>query len=591
MRFWCVAKIRRFSWFGQCRQRINPTVLSRQRTRAKINPHQDEMDADILIRAKSVVTLYPEDSELQAISIRNGYIAAVSGDAHGLDDCVGPSTLIIDERGSTVFPALDDTHTHLMVAGLSQFDVPVHTARSVDEMLTMLGKRAAEVEAGSWITTTWNWLEYNLEEQRLPTAQELDKVSVAHPIVVRRGGHNLVANSLALKLGGITADMASPAGGKIGRDDDGRLDGHLQDAAMAGIMSIMPAPSLSKRMAGIEQASASYAATGIGCVRDCAVPVEDLDMLKRTHDAGKLHVRMRALMSTMGMNSAAQVAKLLDKMEAWRHLQFDPWLSVWGVKFILDGGLEANATEEPYIGRPDVGCCGSDVGNYRGTLIWDPDELFQAMDMVVRSGWCIGTHAFGDRAVRVLLDVYERLLHHHPHLPPNTLVMEHGGLATPDQRSRAIGLGIPCTIQHPLIHEAAAFETLYLGKERVARCFPARGWLDSGGLVAGGSDYPVGVYGPMRSVWGMTTRQTVAGIMGPEHAIRVEEAIAMHTTLATTLLGESDTRGTIAPGRFADLTIWPWNPLTAQDPSDLRDLLPLYTIVGGKLKHSPTKGT
>lgn len=373
--------VRTVSW-----QRMNRTVLSRQKTRTKINPHQEKMDADILIRAKCVVTLYPEDSELQAISIRNGYIAAVSGDAHGLDDCVGPNTLVIDERDSTVLPALDDTHTHLMVAGLSQFDVPVHTARSIDEMLTMLGKRASEVEAGSWITTTWNWLEYNLQEQRLPTAQELDKVSVVHPIVVRRGGHNLVANSLALKLGGITAEMASPAGGKIGRDDSGQLDGHLQDAAMAGIMRIMPAPSLSKRMAGIEQASTSYAATGIGCVRDCAVPIEDLDMLKRTHDAGKLHVRMRALVSTMGINSAAQVAKLLDKMESWRHLQFDPWLSVWGVKFILDGGLEANATEEPYIGRPDVGCCGGDMGNYRGTLIWDPDELFRAMNIVVRSG-------------------------------------------------------------------------------------------------------------------------------------------------------------------------------------------------------------
>ncbi|KAH6880825.1 amidohydrolase 3 [Thelonectria olida] len=510
------------------------------------------MDADILIRAKFVASLYPEDPELQAIPIRNGYITAVSRDAHGLDGCKCPNTLVIDERGSTVLPAFDDTHTHLMVAGLSQFDVPVHTADSIGKMLNMLSTRAAMVESGSWITTTWNWLEYNLKEQRFPTAQELDSVSVAHPIVVRRGGHNIVANTLALKLGGITADTLSPTGGKIGRDGDGRLDGHLQDAAMA-------APSLDERIAGLEHASTSYAATGIGCVRDCAVPVEDLGILKQTHDAGKLHVRVRALVSTMGMNSAVQVASLLEKMEAWRHLQFDPWLSVWGVKFIFDGGLEANATEEPYIGRQT-----------RAAAV-----LFRAMDMVVRRGWRVGTHAFGDRAVRVMLDVYER----------------HGGLASPDQRSRAISLGIPCTIQHPLIHDAAAFEILYLGRERVARCFPARGWLDAGGLVAGGSDYPVGVYGPMHSIWGMTSRQTVAGIMGPEHAICIEEAIAMHTTLATALLRESDTRGTIATGRFADLTIWPWNPLTAQDPSELRDLLPLYTIIGGKLTHRPQKGT
>ncbi|KAJ4110321.1 hypothetical protein NW768_012081 [Fusarium equiseti] len=545
----------------------------------------DQPKANILIRAKNVITLHPDDPTYQAITIRDGFISAVSEDAHGLDHCAGPDTIVIDKRDSTVLPAFDDTHTHLAIAGVSHFDVPVHTATNIDEILSMLGKRASEEEPGTWITTTWNWLEHNIKEQRLPTAQELDGVSTKHPIVVRRGGHNLVANSLALELGGITAATPSPPGGKIGRGDDGQLNGHLRDSGMAGVMRVMPAPDIDKRISGLEHASASYAATGIGCVRDCAVAIDQLSIFKQTHDKGKLHVRVRALVHTMGMNTVAQVAELLDKMEKWRHLQFDPWLSVWGIKFIFDGGIEANATEEPYIGRPDEGCCGSDVGDYSGTLLWDVDELFKAMDLVVRRGWRIGTHAFGDRAIRLLLDVYERLLRGHPHLPPNTLVMEHGGFVTADQRLRAINLNIPCTIQHPLLHDVAAVEMVYVGEERVARCFPARGWLDAGGLVTGGSDYPVGLYGAMRSLWGMNTRQTVAGIMGPEHAISVQEGVAMHTTLAAKLLRETDTRGTIAPGRFADLTIWPRNPMAIQDPNYLRDLLPSCTIVGGLVKH------
>src|SRR4029077_16000279 len=102
---------------------------------------------------------------------------------------------------------------------------------------------------------------------------------------------------------------------------------------------------------------------------------------------------------------------------------------------------------------------------------------------------------------------------------PGTLVMEHGGLAGPEQRARAVALGIPVTIQQPLLHDTAEVETEFWGPERVARLFPAREWLDAGALIAGGSDFPVGQFGAMRSVWGMITRQSVIGVQGPEHAI------------------------------------------------------------------------
>src|SRR6185437_5364763 len=137
----------------------------------------------------------------------------------------------------------------------------------------------------------------------------------------------------------------------------------------------------------------------------------------------------------------------------------------------------------------------------------------------VRRGWRVGTHAYGDRAVRVLLDVYERVRHDIPGLPEGTLVMEHGGLAGAKQRERAVALGIPVTIQQPLQHDTAEVEREFWGPERVAALFPARQWLDQGALVAAGSDFPVGQFGAMRSVWGLTTRQTVIGVQGSEHAI------------------------------------------------------------------------
>lgn len=144
-------------------------------------------------------------------------------------------------------------------------------------------------------------------------------------------------------------------------------------------------------------------------------------MLLAARESGALSTRVRTLISALGLSSAAQVEDLLDVMEDWRYGS-DPWLRVWGVKFGLDGGLEAGATEEPYA------CDHS----FSGTLTWEPDALVEAVEAVVRRGWRVGTHAYGDRAVRILLDVYERVLARNPGLPAGTLVMEHGGLAAPN---------------------------------------------------------------------------------------------------------------------------------------------------------------
>lgn len=199
---------------------------------------------------------------------------------------------------------------------------------------------------------------------------------------------------------------------------------------------------------------------------------------------------------------------------------------------------------------------------------------------MVRRGWRVGTHAYGDRAVRILLDVYERVLVRNPGLPAGTLVMEHGGLAGPEQCTRAVELGIPVTIQQPLLHDTAEVEEGFWGPERVARLFPARGWIDLGAQISAGSDFPVGRFGAMRSVWGMTTRQTVIGVKGPEHAITYDEALTLHTANAARLLGEENLRATLTAGRLADLTIWDQDP--AHCPSDtLRDLNPTHTIIGG----------
>jgi predicted amidohydrolase YtcJ len=531
--------------------------------------------ADLVIRAGAVHTSAPGEGPQRAVAVRGERIAALSPAPDGLTEWIGDSTVVIDDPQATVLPAFDDTHTHLIFAAYSVHDVPVHRARDLAQFLELIRERARITPPGEWIRTTTNWQELNLAEQRLPTAEELDQATTDHPVLVKRGGHNDVLNSHALRLAGITADTPQPAGGLIEHDEHGRPTGRLVDHAMALVERLLPQPDLTARIDGLRVASHDYAATGIGTVRDCMVPIEDLEVLRAARDGGALGVRVRALVSGFGARTAADVDELLDRMERWRG-DTDPWLTVWGVKFGIDGGIEAGALDQPYRDRP----C------YCGTLLYEPDALLDAVDRVVRRGWRVGVHAWGDRGLRVLLDAYERVLQRHPGLPQGTLVIEHGGLARPEQRARAIALGIPVTVQHPLLHDAAAAQIHAWGPERVDDLFPLREWIDEGALLTAGSDFPVGPYGAMTSVWGMTTRQTVAGTRGAHHAITRAEAVDLHTVNAARLLGESGERGRLASGLLADLTLWPADPFTCST-GELAGLLPDLTLVGGRAVHDP----
>ena len=531
------------------------------------------MHADLVIRAATIHSLAPGLPPQRAMAVRGDRIVAMSDEPGGLDSWITADTEIIDAPSGTVLPAFDDTHTHLIYAGHGAHDVPVHQAVNIPEFLALIRERAAHTPEGNWIRTTTNWQELNLAERRMPTAAELDSATDRHPILVRRGGHNAVANSYALRLAGITADTPEPPGGVIGRNSDGSLNGRLIDNAMAPVESLYPAPSDAQRISGLDIASHNFAASGIGTVRDCAATLSDVDVLRRTHEAGRLATRVRALVVAQGATDPAALEELLDGMEPWRY-RADPWLRVWGVKFLIDGGLEAGATEQPYVDHDD----------FFGLLLWEPAVLADAIERVIRRGWRVGTHAYGDRAVRTLLDVYEGVLARNPGLPARSLVLEHGGLAGKEQRARAVAMGIPVTIQQPLHHDTAEVELGFWGPDRVASLFPAREWIDDGALVVAGSDFPVGPFGAMRSIWGLTTRQTVIGVQGAEHAITRDEAIHLHTQAPAQLLGEADLRGCLTPGRLADLTVWSTDPYACA-VQELRDLTPQVTVIGGQVVH------
>jgi predicted amidohydrolase YtcJ len=186
--------------------------------------------ADVVIRAGAIYSMKQDRQVYRAIAIRDEWVVAASEDPHGLDGLISAGTGVVDGPDLTVLPAFEDTHNHFILAAQNSSLVPVDRAHNLAEFIDLIRQRAAQTPRGGWIRTSDAWHEVKLAERRLPTAPELDEASREHPVVVRRGGHVVVTNSLALKLGGITRDTPDPQGGTIVRFPDGSPTGVLIEA-------------------------------------------------------------------------------------------------------------------------------------------------------------------------------------------------------------------------------------------------------------------------------------------------------------------------------------------------------------------------
>lgn len=532
--------------------------------------------ADVVIRAGAIYSMTPDRMVYRAIALRDEWVVAVSPDAHGLDELITAGTRVLDDQRLTLLPAFYDTHCHLREAVHNLNFVPVDRAKSVANFIDLIRARAAVTPPGEWVQTSNSWHERDLAEQRLPTIRDLDAATATHPVLARRGGHLAIANSLALQRAGITLDAQNPPGGTFGRFPDGALNGILEGGAVYIIAGVIPPQPFEQQVASIEQASKSYAAVGLGAVRDPIVVRDDLPRYQAAQERGGLSTRCRLMLLVYPAGSVADRIKQIEGYGV-RSGFGDDWLRLWGLKFVMDGGPEGGALDAPYANDP----------TYTGHLNWDPDEMVAVAGAAVKRGWKIGTHAIGDRAVRTLLDVYERVSAANLGLPPGTFVIEHGFLADATQRARAIKLGVFVTVQHPLLYALGDALVKLWGPERTRRIMPVRSWLAEGGQLSAGTDYPVDSYDPMRSIWGFVTRATeTVGIQGPEEAIDQYTAVQLYTVGGAELDGESHRRGTLQPGRLADVVAFRADPVTCP-VDDLPSLRPAFTVVGGRAVFDP----
>jgi len=530
---------------------------------------------DLVIRAGRIHALSADQAVYRSIAIRGDTIVVLAPDAGGLNHLAGTGARVIDDDSLTWLPAFYDTHNHLLEATRNARFVPVNRARSIAEMVALIREQAARTPAGRWIQTSNAWHEQKLAEGRLPTAQELDQATRDHPVLVRRGGHMAVLNTRGLDDAGITPSTPDPPGGKLGRRPDGTLDGMLEGGAQYALVHVPPAP-IGEQITGLEASCRRFTAAGIGTVRDPVVSPDGLRLYQAAAIAGRLDLRVRPLLLVF---PDGPVEKRIAGIHGLGTVSGagDDWVKVWGLKFVLDGGPEGGALEQPYASDP----------TFTGHLNWDPQDLFEVMNAAVAAGWRVATHAIGDRAVRTVLDVYERVLAANSTLAAGTFVIEHAFLADRVQRARAIRMGVHITVQHALLHALGASLIRLWGPERTRPIMPVKAWLEEGAELSAGTDYPIGFYEPLRTVWGMMTRQTESvGVQGPEYAIDRETAFRLAIVAGAKLSAEDERLGPLRGGRLADLVAFRGDPLTC--PVDqLRELEPVLTIVGGRAVFDP----
>ena len=530
--------------------------------------------ADLVLRGGKIITVDSGWHIAQAVAVRGGRFVAIGDDAT-VARYVGPNTQVIELAGKTVVPGLIDSHLHQLFAALNGPAVQLLGAKTIADVQAALAERVARTEAGKWVMASSGWHESILAEGRMPTRHELDAVSPNNPVFIPRGGHVITVNSKALELAGITRDTPDPDGGVIVRDEKGEATGVLLETAAYLVRKILPPPPANMAEL-LKTAMRDLNSYGIVGVVEPGVNEQQMALYRRMHDAGEMTVRTDVLYRAL---RKAEVEKGIAAIKAEKNSDM---LRFVGIKFPLDGGVEGGRMSWPYRLVPGE----QTNATYRGVLLLPPggeDEYAEGLRLIAQAGLQAQTHAVGDETIDVIVRAYERVNSEKPIRPLNWTIMH---LFHPSDAAlkKMAELGIAATMQdHPVL--LGHNQRRWWGDAHAAYAIPIRKAIDAGVLVGGGTDGPVVPVDPFLSMWWMTTRQVLKGYeLGKEHAITPKEALQLYTINNARIMGVDKDRGSIEPGKLADLAVLSQNILTV--PADsIRDTKANLTIVGGRVVH------
>lgn len=526
--------------------------------------------ADLILHSGKILTVDATFRIAEALAIRTGRIVAVGSDREILT-LRGPATAMRDLRGRAAVPGLIDSHSHLTQYGMRLFRPDLSKAASVAEIVALIASKVRSSAPGEWITNSGFWNETKLAERRSPTLFDLDPISPANPVFLSRG-HLGVANSAALRAVGVTEDTPDPPGGRLERDPNtGALTGRLYESAQELVRAALPEPTHDELMAAQLDSFRALAAAGVTSVRSASETAAGVRALIELRRRGELAIRTSVALRIDPNMPAEQLETILREAPAASGMG-DEFLSLWGVKMVADGGSDLAHLRKDYVNRP----------GFRGQPGATAESFTRAVTLCRKYGWRVGIHALGDAAIDMVLDAYEAADREKP-ISGERWSIEHGYLLQPDHVARIKRLGL---IVHPqtwhLYNLRRNFVENY-GAAYAAMSHPYRTLIRAGIPIAGGTDWPLQPADQFFYMWVEMTRATIDGeIVGEEHRLSREDALRFHTIWAAYSTFDEHLKGSLEPGKLADLVVLSHDYLTV--PVDrVKMITPILTMVGGKV--------
>ncbi|HEV8330697.1 MAG TPA: amidohydrolase [Steroidobacteraceae bacterium] len=479
---------------------------------------------------------------------------------------------VIDAGGRLIVPGFTDAHTHFREGGFGLASVQLRDARTREEFVARIKAFAATVPAGTWITGgSWD---HSLWGGELPTREWIDAVSPDHPVWINRlDGHMSLANSVALKLAGVTRATKDVAGGAIVRDRKGEPTGVLKDNALALVDAAVPEPSNEMKDRALLAAMKYVNEQGVTTVHNMGT-WDDLDTFARAAKAKTLTTRIYAV------TPLSQWEKLRDAVAAKTYGgadgRGDEWLRVGGLKGFMDGSLGSHtaAFEEPFADSPQD----------RGLLVNPPEKMYEWISGADKAGLQVMVHAIGDRAIGMLLDIYERV-EKEDGARDRRFRVEHTQHLRESDIPRFAQLDVIASMQPYHAIDDGRWAEQVIGK-RIATTYAFHSLLDAKARLAFGSDWFVAPATPLEGIYAAVTRRTLDDQNPdgwvPAQKITVEEALRAYTTGGAYASFDESRKGSLTAGKLADLVMIDRN-LFDIPPEQIREAKALVTLVGGKI--------
>jgi predicted amidohydrolase YtcJ len=537
-----------------------------------------DLTPDLILHNGKITTFVSELPECSAVACQGGRVLAIGSDAEVLA-LAGPGTRTVDLRGRRAVPGFNDAHNHLLQVGIKFSRLEVESCTSIAEMVEMVRERAKTTPEGQWIIGE-GWNESLFAEGRLPNRHDLDAATTRHPVMLQRFFNMDVVNSMALELGGVSADTPDPSGGKIEREADGRTpSGILRAAAKLFCRSLIPTPTEPECVAAIEAAGRAYHKVGITSVLEPGLYPYELRAYMRARRAGKLPVRVNLMPSWHGFREEETVEELEDRganLGVFSGLG-DEWLSLGALKMAVDGGTTSHTAWmfKPFLGEDKV----HDFNRL------DPEDLREFFARGHDLGWDIGIHAIGDRAHHESALAYRDILDEAAwHRDDHRHNLIHAYFATEESLQIMAKYQIAAVIQPTFIYYEGDDLFRDVGAELANQYKPMRTYLDRGIPVVATSDIPSTVhYNPFIGLYSLVTRKSWKGtLIAPQEAVTRAEALYAYTVAGAWLTREEHFKGPLAPGNLADIAVLDRDYFAVPD-EEIKEILVDLTVIGGEV--------